>query len=310
MSKAIIEHISKSFQHHPLTLFSSLLVLTATFTIVAGFFVVTHNIENSFQSIGKNVQLSIYLDDSISPEDKSKLETQIKALEGFNEPIFTSKSQAAEHFKSSMSAYAPELLNEEYGNPLPASFEVALKAGVDPEDQLGLLKEASKSIESLIGVDAVSYGQDWVENYATVVRSFKVSSLLLLFVLFAGGMLIVSNSIKNSLEQRREEIEILELVGATSTEIRVPFIVEGAMIGVLSALGAVAITYLVFLSQSGLIQKELGFLGLGNGLQFLSPSKIILFSLFGLVLGALSSHLTVRNINTGWAASGAGSVNG
>ena len=155
-----------------------------------------------------------------------------------------------------------------------------------------------------MGVDGVSYGQDWVENYATVVRSFRASSLLLLFVLFAGGMLIVSNSIKNSLSQRREEIEIMELVGATSAEIRTPFVFEGVIIGFISAVIAIVITYFVYLSQSGLIQKELGFLGLASGLQFISMGKIILMLWGGAILGALSAFLTVRKINTGWAAAG------
>ncbi|MEZ4871772.1 MAG: hypothetical protein R2827_05890 [Bdellovibrionales bacterium] len=87
-----------------------------------------------------------------------------------------------------------------------------------PDEQLKLLKSVASTLETFSGVDSTSFGQDWVENYATVVRSFRASSLFLLFVLFAGGMMIVSNSIKNSLAQRREEIEIMELVGATAAK--------------------------------------------------------------------------------------------
>ncbi|MEZ4871771.1 MAG: permease-like cell division protein FtsX [Bdellovibrionales bacterium] len=125
MFKQFSEHIFRSLFHHPLALLSSLMVLTSTYTIIAGFFVVTHNVDGSFKSVGKNVQLSVYLEDKASKEDVAKIETFLNNLENFEKPSFTSKSKAAEYFKKSMISYAPDLLNDEYGNPLPASFEIS-----------------------------------------------------------------------------------------------------------------------------------------------------------------------------------------
>ncbi|MEZ4871773.1 MAG: hypothetical protein R2827_05895 [Bdellovibrionales bacterium] len=82
------------------------------------------------------------------------------------------------------------------------------------------------------------------------------------------------------------------------------------MIGFLSAIIAIGLTYAVFLSQSGLIQQELSFLGLGAGLTFISGDKIFALITVSVTFSVISSFLTVRKINTGWAASSVGDPRG
>ena len=108
--------------------------------------------------------------------------------------------------------------------------------------------------------------------------------------------------LSNSVHQRREEIEVLELVGATPLRIQIPFIFEGVVFGFSAALLAVLATYLVFSGQSLIMDKNLQFLGLTTEVHFLSIGKVFMILAFGLACGAVGSWACVRRISSGWAA--------
>ena len=166
-----------------------------------------------------------------------------------------------------------------------------------------------KSITKIFGVDDISYGQSWVENYAALVKSFSYSSLLLIAVLLAGSLFVVGNSIRNSISLRREEIEILELVGATRSMIMMPYIFEGAIMGFFASALSCGICYLIFVWQASIINSSLGFWGLGSQFGYLAADKVFLLLLLGIVFGAFGAFLCVRKLSNGWAASYAGGRN-
>lgn len=296
-------HLLRSWKHHFGVQMTTLFVLSGVFSILMGFFVVYHNIDQLLTQWGDKVQLSVYLNDQIEESDKLKIEKFISDSSKFSDHSFISKNEAAQNFKQQMQGYAPDIIHdEEFGNPLPSSFEVTVKAGVAVEEQVELLVSSAKELLGFKGVSDVSYGQSWVENYASIVQSFSASALGLIIVLIVGSILVIGNSMRHAVSQRQKEIEVLELIGATAWSLRRPYIFEGAIMSLLAGVLGVLISFFVIRWQSGLIQKELGFVGFGSGLQFISFASILSFLVLVATLGALSSYISVRKINTGWTA--------
>lgn len=299
----LFTHLTRSWKHHFGVQVTTTFVLTGVFSILMGFFVVYENIDRILTQWGDKVQLSVYLEDEVSEKNKQKIEQFITDKNKFSDHKFISKTQAAENFKEQMQGYAPNLMqDEEFGNPLPSSYEVTVKAGMSVEDQIELLVSSAKSLLAFTGVSDVSYGQSWVENYASIVQGFSASAVGLVIVLIVGSILVIGNSMRHAVFQRQKEIEVLELVGATAWSLRRPYIFEGAMISVLSGVLGIGLSYFIIKWQSELIQKELGFVGFGSGFEFIGVFNIVLFLATAAVLGALASYISVRNINTGWTA--------
>jgi cell division transport system permease protein len=196
--------------------------------------------------------------------------------------------------------------DSEFVNPLPASFEMVLKKGVGRHSDYSDLVKFAKEVSGYQGVEEVSYGQGWVENYASVLKVFSWTSIFLLFVLFCGGLFVIGNSIRNSVTQRRDEIAALELFGATKWMIQWPFVFEGAFMGFVASVLSLAVTYVLFSWQAQYLSQNLSFWGFTASLNFLSLLRCGAIVFLGTFLGAMGAYFCVRQVNTGWAAAETG----
>lgn len=293
----------RSWRHHFGIQFTTLLVLAGSFSVISGFICIHINAQSFLSKWGDKVQLSVYLDDEVTEVQKGAITAKLKDLNKFKSIGVITKQMAAESFQKEMADYAPDLLGDnDFGNPLPASIEAVIAPGMEAGKQIEALKQAAALVKNLAGVTDVSYGQSWVENYSALVSSFAASSWALIVILIFGSLLIVGNSIRHAISQRIEEIEILELVGATRLMIQLPYIFEGVVMGFLSASIAVSCSFMVFSWQKSIIHSELGFLGIGKNLEYMGTSYIVLIILLGMLFGGLGSYVCVRKLNSGWAA--------
>ncbi|HEX4923895.1 MAG TPA: FtsX-like permease family protein, partial [Bdellovibrionales bacterium] len=117
-------------------------------------------------------------------------------------------------------------------------------------------------------------------------------------VLILGSLLVVSNSIRASIDRRREEIEILKLVGATTAMIRRPFVLEGAFLGALATFAAVGLSYLFYLWELQVVSENLAFTNVASQFQFLAPVTLASVAAGGILLGALGSYVCVFKISS------------
>lgn len=283
---------------------ATLAVLSGTFTVIVVFFLVYQNLSQILSHWGQSVQMTAYLTDDLSTQELTTLESQLQNLDSFSHINFISKDEALERFRTQMAGAMPEFLSDpDFGNPLPSSFEMKLKESLEGgQGSYELLVAVAKRVGQISGVDEVSYGQGWVENYASLVSSFGTASTVLILILLGGAFFVIGNSIRNSIHQRREEIEILELFGATSRMIKAPYIFEGAIMGLLSAMISLTICYLLFLWQTRLVEENLGFLGLAGLFSYLSWTYITWLLLLGALLGAAGSYICVARLSSGWSA--------
>jgi cell division transport system permease protein len=298
-----MNHILESFRHHFRLQIATLLVLTASFTVVAGTLLVFSNIEKVLSLWGESLQVSAYLSETASQEQMSKIEKSLRTNVKVDKLQFISKDEALKQFRDQMASYAPDLLKDaELLKFVPNSFQFAISSLVDAKDQLSTIKEIANDLRLEPGVEEVNYGQDWVKSYSSVSSGLKSMGSIFLIVIIASAGFVMSNSIHSSIEQRRTEIEVLELVGATSRFIRVPFLIEGAFLGLTSGIIALSLTGISYQYLRDFMAKNASLVQLSQHVEFLKLDQAFGFMMLALTLGLLSAWLCIWRINNGWAA--------
>ncbi len=298
--KQMFNSYIRSWKTNGINHVTTLIVLSFAFTIILSLSTLTLNLERILTSWGKNTEITVYLSDSVEKSTISNLEMQLNKISQIESTKFITKKDAHLEFKEQMSQYAPELMDDEdLASALPQSFRLNLKPHVESNH----LASLSEKISSFAGVDEVSYGQQWVSQYSAIVEGFKKSGWFINLTILLSSLFIVGNAIRMSISQKREEIEILELVGATNNMIRVPFVFEGALTGGLASAMAITLSYLVVVAEREIASSIGFFWNFSQQIAFLDAYKLVLFILFGSLSGALGSYLCVRKLNSGWAAS-------
>ncbi len=292
----------RSWQSHFWTNTATTGVLTLSFSLILGILLFTTNLGRFLAVWGDEIQITVYLKDTVSAEQLGAIKRGFqseRAIEGFQ---YINKEAAQASFEKSLSSYGPDFLRAIQGdneNPFPASYLIKIaKEKKTPELIAGLAQEFSK----WGGVEDVSFGQEWLKNYAVLLKIVRLMAMVFTTIILIGCVFTVSNAVQASLTVRREEIEILELVGATQKTIRRPFIVEGAFQGILAA--AVSL-FLLAIAYKLIYQSLDSVLGAATTLSTLSffPFYLVVFVLvLGAAIGAAGSYVCVARLNTGWAA--------
>lgn len=279
-------------------------VLIACFTVVGGVLTASFNLDKILTLWGESMQMSAYLDEGVTSNQMSAIENFFKNNNTIEKVEFISKEKATETMRRQMAGYAADILNDaDLVKELPASFKIGLIKKIAPNDQLGAMQELASLLKALPGIEEVSFGQDWIKNYASITRVISWGGSFFIFIILLSAIFVIANSIRSSIEQRRAEIEVMELVGATAKDIRSPYIWEGAFLGAFTSTVAILICFAIFQIVKEYIINNLAFLQLATQVQFLSPDRIFVMMLFGTLMGMLSAWFCIRNINSGWAAS-------
>jgi cell division transport system permease protein len=212
--------------------------------VLGAFLIVTSNLERLGTEWSRAAHLSVYLTDDVTVENTKNIERVLAPgalVAGFE---YVSKADAVRDFKQTFTDLAAGVDALE-ANPLPASYEVRLV----PEAASGNGVEAlAAALRQAPGVDDVRYDRQWLDRLASAVTVIRGIGLILGAVLTVAAALTVANVVRLALYARRDEIEIMELVGAPQVYIRGPFVVEGILQGGIGAAAALAGLAVVFLS--------------------------------------------------------------
>ena len=298
-----LKSFRRSWVHHTGMQLATLSVLTATFSIVAVVLSLSLNVKKFLVSWGDSVQVTAYIEENVGDVRLDQIQKQIEAMTAVAKVAHTPRDVATENFKTQMASYAPDLLTDsDFANPFPASFKISLKGGLKTDEDMKQLEKVAADISAIKGIEDVSYGQSWVKSYATFVSALAASGGTTIAILLLGGLFVIGNSIRASITARREEIEILELIGATASMIRRPYVVEGALLGCTAAVIAIVISFAVQTWQVSLLSQNLELARLVSQVSFLGALVAISFIAFGTFLGGFGAWMTVRKINDGWSA--------
>lgn len=293
----------RSWVHHTGMQLATLTVLAATYSVVAFVMALSLNLKKVVTSWGQELQLTVYLREEMDEASTAELKRQVATIGQVAELSYVPREQATANFKSQMASYAPDLLSDaDFSNPFPASFRVKLRGGVQTDGDVGKLEALADRLSKLEGVEDVSYGQSWIRNYSSFVGTLTTSGGVVALILLTGSLLVVGNSIRSSISARREEIEILELVGATAAMIRRPYVSEGLVMGALAAAVALALNFALYVWQLEVMSKSFVMARLVTQFSFFDVVSMSGFVAIGAAMGALGAWLTVSRINDGWSA--------
>jgi cell division transport system permease protein len=257
--------------------------ITVALFVLGAFLMATSNLQRLGDEWGRSAEMSVYLADDASPENRQAVEALLAPGTVVAGHQFVSKDEAMRRFKTTFADLAGAVDTVE-GNPLPASYEVRLQAGPEAKDAVA---ELASKLERTPGVADVRYDRQWLDRLLSAVTLVRSIGLLLgAFLTIAAG-LTVANVVRLALWARRDEIEIMHLVGAPQTFIRGPFVMEGLLQGGIGALLALAALALAFLAVRGSYLVPLAQALNVSGIRFLAPELCLLLIAGGTLVGCL-----------------------
>ena len=264
-------------------------IISICLFLVGGYLLMTHNLQGVFETWKTQVRVTTYLRDGFPEEDILAFQDRLSSLPEVHSVTYTSKNKALEEFGIMLGddRFLIEGLDR---NPLPASLRIT------PKDQYRNL-DGVKIILGAIGDDPlvqdIQYGQDWLDRLDRLFYVLDFGAVVLGLTLSLAAVFIISNTIKITVMARRDELEIMRLVGATESFIRLPFLVEGViqgMAGAVLSLGLLGGVHTLIASRSD--QPLLTMLNI-QSLVFLPLSAIGAIVFGGIVLGGLGSLASV-----------------
>ncbi len=283
--------------------FSTLIVVTACFVVMATSMLISKNFRNVLTHWGEDVQLTVYLSSDISAQGRDELEKYFKGHKSIGDFTLVTQDKALSDFRAQLASYAPDISkDEELLKMIPSSYQVKLKTEIATDAQSQILQSIASELKGRSGIDDVSYGQDWVEKYSAFVSAINLALNLVGIIVLCASIFVMSNAIRASVQVHRDEIVVLEMIGATASMIRKPFLKEGATLGLISSSLAIGIAFGMYTVGKSIVNTRLSFLRIGEQMSFISPWMIAAVIIGGTVLGALGSYLCVRRINDGYAA--------
>lgn len=295
----ILKKIKSSIAYYPWMHLGALFVLSATLTIIFSLTLFLKNLESILVSWGSQVEMNIYLADDLKKEDQARIEKSLKDLGHFKSVSYVTKDKAIENFFSKMSRYVPDFAEDkEFLNVIPSSYLAILESSMPISE----ISNIAQKILKISGIEDVSYGQEWIENFSVFLTTLKSTSFAVSFVLVLGGLFIIGFISYILINRRREEIEIYELCGATPSMIQAPFLVEGAILSAVASLIALISSYILLQLQNGYLQGEMMYFGLSQTFEFFSIFNVVVLLFSCAAIGAATTYFFIQKLNSGWSA--------
>ena len=275
-----------SLRRNSLMGIASVSTVAVSLLILGMFLVMVLNLNHIASTLETQVQITVYMEDGLSDRDMREIGTRITKLPGVTEVMFIDKDEAMVKFKERLGEQQGLLTALGDTNPLPNSFEVKV-------DKPEYVKPASQAIGQLKGVENAKYGQEIIEQLFALTKMIRIFGLILIVFLALAALFIISNTIRITVFARRREIGIMKFVGATDWFIRLPFMIEGMILGFSGALCAVLILSQTYSTLTEKVYESLAFLPLIPKSPFLTHISIVLL-VVGTAIGALGSSISLK----------------
>jgi cell division transport system permease protein len=278
---------------------AAMAVMVVTLTTVLSSLIANATFSNTIQQITNKIDISVYLKDSVTPDQRAKLMSDLKALPNTKSVTFVSKDQVLKRYIDQNAGNA-ELLSavSQTDNPLPATIQVK------PYDlnKLGEVKTyLTKPEAANLQSDQPSYSGDRKEAIDKITHATNILQrvgIIAVVVFTIISVLIIFNTIQMAIFNRRDELTIMRLLGASTSYIRGPFVVESILYGVISALVSVLLIHSAFVaSRSTLEATSLGLLDINYSAEYFREHFVTLLLLqlgVGILIGAASSTVATR----------------
>ena len=277
----------RSITTHGFMSFATIAIIVACLIIMGSVSLLSLNIDALIKDLENQNEIVVFVDDTLADEDEAReLQKSIEAIENISSVEFVSRGDAMDNFMSKYDDSLMEVIDEEV---FRHRFVVHL---VD----IAQMSQTKQDLEDINGVAKVNAHLDYAQSFVMIRNVVTAVSLVLIVILVFVSFFIMSNTIKLATFGRREEIAIMKMVGATNGFIRLPFVVEGLVLGMIG--GALA-----FLAEWGLYNVVTGRLvgSLTGSLLNVIPFSSIALEIFivymavGILVGAFGGVNAIRN---------------
>lgn len=272
-------------------------VMTITLIIIASTLVARMVFADTIQQVRQKIDVSVYLKDDVTEEDTQRFIAQIKQVPIVTSVEYISKDQARNIFQqqSKTELTRLEALTQLSGNPLPASLKIKVR---DPNkiDDLNKIINSDQNKDLLGQQPSNSQAQkDAVKRIADITQFLESAGVVSAVIFVIISVLIIFNTIRMAIFNRKDEIEMMKLIGAEKYFIRGPFIVEASLYGVLAAIISVVIVYVLLLTKADYLSSQ-GIV-VENTVHLLKQwPVVVVFGQIaaGVLIGIISSLLAIR----------------
>ena len=239
-----IREALNAFKRAPLLTGLSAAMVGLALFVVGLFALVTYNVRLYLETLEERVEVVAYLRDDATTREIVEMEGALTTLPEVLGVEFVSKSEALEKAYRELPEFS-QIFTDLEVNPLPASLEIQLRPGDRTPATANRIAQQAALYPI---VEEVQYGQEWVDKLFTLRRMGAVTTAVLGTAFAVVAALIIGTAVRIAIFARREEIKIMQLVGARDGFIHRPFLVEGGITGALGGLLAVVLTYITFWS--------------------------------------------------------------
>ena len=266
--------------------FAAICVTVACLIIMGSFGLIMLNLQQMVSDLEQENEIMAYIDESYSTARAKSVGSQINLISNVHEAKYISREQALENFVSKQNDSA--LFDGIDSTTLRDRYVITL------EDN-SLIQQTVGRIEGIEGVAEVVAHYEISSGFQTVQRMLNVASLVIILVLFVASTFIISNTVKLAMHSRREEIEIMKMVGATNSFIRFPFVIEGFILGILGAVIAFFVEWGIYDFLSVRV-AEFDTLQLIRIIPFREVLELVAigYAIAGFIIGVFGSVLSIR----------------
>lgn len=272
------------------------MTMAMTLFVFGAFMLLQENLQLLLKGWGDRIQINAYLDKDLAARDVEQLIKEVRHFPGVARVRHISQEQAWKEFQVALGTQSGMLEGLPH-DVLPASFEIAVK----PEFRdTRAVDDLAQRVGKLKGISAVEYPQEWVDRLNLIVLAVRWVKWALGGVLFVITFFIVGSTVRLAVLARRDEIEIMQLVGASEELIQAPFLLEGLIQGVLGAGAAVLCLWMSSLFLYRELPALLDGIGMSGRVQFLDLKGVALILAIGCFLGATGSLFSLRRFVKTW----------
>lgn len=241
ISRSIRDSFKGVFRNFSLSI-ASISCITITLIVVSLSIILSDNVDNFTTLVEEDVTIVAFLSNEIDSDRIKEINVEINELDNISSITFDSKMEIAEEMKSS-SDVLKNLMEDwtEDENPLQSTYLIKVK----DIEKIGITANQIKEID---GVTVVKYGEGMVESLVSVFDWVRKLCIIIVAALIIVTAFLITNTIKITIFSRKREIEIMRLVGASNLNIKIPFIFEGLLLGILGSIIPVAITIYGYLA--------------------------------------------------------------
>lgn len=276
----------RSIFSHGLMSFASVCVTVACLIIVGSFSILMYNVGIMVDELNQTNEVMVYIDETLSESDAKSVGTKINLIENVQMSTFKSREDALKDFIADHEG--DEAFSGVEAEDLRHRFIVTLLDN-------SIMEETVKQIEQIEGVAKITASYELAEGFSTLEEVLRIVSVVIIAGLLVVSLVIISNTVKISVYDRRDEIAIMKMVGATNGFIRLPFVVEGLTLGMLGAGVAFGLEWLLYDLLVNKIESmdSLQMFNFVPFQQLLMP-MICIFAATGFFVGVLGSWSSIK----------------